>query len=79
LVSKRRRGSAALGWQRIDRAEVVLSVRVVDGIRLLDGGEADDKIVALLTSDTVFDGTTELSHLPTAIVNRIVHYFGTTA
>ncbi|MFT7649095.1 MAG: inorganic pyrophosphatase [Candidatus Poriferisodalaceae bacterium] len=66
-----------LSQQRIDRAEVVLSARVVGGIRLLDGGEADDKIVALLTSDSVFDYATELSHLPKAVVNRIVHYFGT--
>lgn len=66
-----------LSQQRIDRAEVVLSARVVGGIRLLDEGEADDKIIALLTSDTVFDYAKTLKNLPTAVVNRMVHYFGT--
>jgi len=66
-----------LSQQRIDRAEVVLSARVVGGIQLLDGGEADDKIVALLTSDTVFDYAKDLKNLPTAVVNRMIHYFAT--
>ncbi len=66
-----------LSQQRIDRAEVVLSARVVGGIRLLDDGEADDKIVACLTSDTVFDYAKDLKNLPTAVVNRLVHYFAT--
>ena len=66
-----------LSQQRIDRAEVVLSARVVGGIQVLDGGEADDKIVALLTSDTVFDYAKDIKHLPTAVVNRMIHYFAT--
>ena len=66
-----------LSQQRIDRAEVVMPVRVVGGIQVLDGGEADDKIIAVLGSDTVFDYAKELDQLPVAVVNRIVHYFGT--
>jgi inorganic pyrophosphatase len=66
-----------LSQQRIDRADIVLSARVVGGIQLLDGGEADDKIVALLASDTVFDYAKDLKNLPAAVVNRMVHYFAT--
>ncbi|HRV80424.1 MAG TPA: inorganic pyrophosphatase [Planctomycetota bacterium] len=66
-----------LSQQRIDRADIVLSARVVGGIQLLDGGEADDKIVALLASDTVFDYVKDLKNLPVAVVNRMLHYFGT--
>ncbi len=66
-----------LSQQRIDRAEVVMPVRVVGGIQVLDGGEADDKIVAVLESDTVFDYAKELSQLPVTVINRIVHYFAT--
>lgn len=66
-----------LSQQRIDRADIVLTARVVGGIQLLDDGEADDKIVALLASDTVFDYAKDLKHLPVAVVNRMVHYFGT--
>ena len=63
--------------QRIDRAEVVVAARVVGGIQMLDGGEADDKIVAVLRSDRVYDEALELDDLPAALVHRIVHYFGT--
>ena len=66
-----------LSQQRIDRADIVLSARVVGGIQLLDDGEADDKIVALLSSDTVFDYAKDLKNLPAAVVNRMVHYFAT--
>ncbi|MEZ5975072.1 MAG: inorganic pyrophosphatase [Planctomycetota bacterium] len=66
-----------LSQQRIDRADIVLSARVVGGIQLLDGGEADDKIVACLASDTVFDYVRDLKNLPVAVVNRMVHYFAT--
>ncbi|MEM7273337.1 MAG: inorganic pyrophosphatase [Actinomycetota bacterium] len=66
-----------LSQQRIDRAEIVVPARVVGGVQVLDGGEADDKIVAVLASDTVFDYAKELGHLPVSVVNRIVHYFAT--
>jgi len=63
--------------QRIDRAEVVMAARVVGGIQLLDGGEADDKIVAVLRNDHVYGGADELADLPAPLVRRIVHYFAT--
>ena len=66
-----------LSQQRIDRAEVVVPARVLGGIRLLDEGEADDKIVAVLDSDTVFDYARDIKHLPEAVTNRLVHYFAT--
>jgi len=66
-----------LSQQRIDRAEIIAPARVLGGIALLDDGEADDKIIAVLNSDTVFDYATDIKHLPEAVLNRIVHYFGT--
>ncbi len=66
-----------LSQQRIDRAEIVVPTRVLGGIALLDGGEADDKIIAVLKSDPVFEYATDLKHLPKTVVERIVHYFAT--
>ncbi len=66
-----------LSQQRIERAEVVTPARVLGGVRLLDNGEADDKIIAVLDSDPVFKYAKDLRNLPDAVVNRIVHYFGT--
>lgn len=66
-----------LSQQRIDRAEIVVPTRIVGGIALLDGGEADDKIIAVLKSDPVFDYAKDIKHLPNTVVERIVHYFAT--
>ncbi len=66
-----------LSQQRIDRAEVILTARVVGGLQVLDGGEADDKVVAVLASDSVFHYAQQLNQLPTAVVDRLIHYFGT--
>ncbi len=63
--------------QRIDRAEVLAAARVVGGIRLLDGGEADDKIIAVLHNDRVYEEVNDLDDLPDAMVSRLVHYFAT--
>jgi len=38
----------------ITRSDIVLSARVVGGLQMLDKGEADDKIVAVLENDLVW-------------------------
>ncbi len=42
---------------------------------MLDRGEADDKIVAVLRSDLVWGGIGDLADLPGALVDRLRHYF----
>ena len=64
-----------LSERPIDRAEVLLEARTVGGIRMLDAGEADDKIVAVLSSDPVYGGARDLADLPKPLVDRLVHYF----
>jgi inorganic pyrophosphatase len=59
----------------ISRPEVVLSARVVGALQMLDGGEADDKIIAVLTNDNVWGSVTELEELPEILVSRLRHYF----
>ena len=59
----------------IDRAEVMLDATVVGGIRMIDTGEADDKIIAVLVGDPVWSSVEDLDDLPSALVDRLVHYF----
>ncbi|MAJ61483.1 MAG: inorganic pyrophosphatase [bacterium TMED88] len=59
----------------ISRAEVLLDARVVGGFPMIDGGEADDKIVAILENDAVWGNVRDISELPDAMVNRLRHYF----
>ncbi|MBF0288874.1 MAG: inorganic pyrophosphatase [SAR324 cluster bacterium] len=61
----------------IDRAEVILNARVVGGIPMLDGGEADDKIIAVLENDIIWADIKDLSELPDSLIERIRHYFST--
>jgi inorganic pyrophosphatase len=61
----------------IARAELIVPARVVGGIQLLDRGEADDKIVAVLEGDYVWSGVSDLSDLPRILSERLQHYFST--
>lgn len=61
----------------IARAEVILSARVLGGLPMLDGGEADDKIVAVLANDEIFADVRDISQLPEQLTSRLRHYFST--
>jgi inorganic pyrophosphatase len=61
----------------ITRSEVLLRAIVVGGFKLIDRGEADDKIVAVLEGDYVWGEARELQDLPGALIERLEHYFAT--
>ncbi|MET0401230.1 MAG: inorganic pyrophosphatase [Cystobacter sp.] len=47
----------------------------VGGFRMVDGNEADDKIIAVLESDLVYGAFQHVAQLPNALVERLKHYF----
>jgi inorganic pyrophosphatase len=61
----------------INRTEVILSARVIGGLQMLDEGRVDDKIIAVLANDNVWQAATDVSDLPAIIVERLRHYFST--
>ncbi|GAB1355546.1 inorganic pyrophosphatase [Erysipelotrichia bacterium] len=61
----------------IARAEVILNARVVGGLPMVDRGEADDKIIAVLETDNMWAHVSDISELPSVLVDRIYHYFST--
>ena len=61
----------------IAKSEVVLNAKVVGGLRMIDGGEVDDKIIAVLANDNVWGTVDELTALPGVLIERIRHYFST--
>ena len=61
----------------IMRAEVLLNARVVGGLRLLDDGAADDKILAVLERDPIWGEAAGLAALPVPLIERLRHYFVT--
>src|SRR5690606_39474315 len=64
-----------LSERPIAAREILVRAKVVGGLSMLDGGEADDKIVAVLTSDLVWGAVEELADLPANLVERLRHYF----
>lgn len=61
----------------ITHSDLLLKARPVGGLRMIDGSEADDKIIAVLEGDGLYGGFRELSEIPPAVVDRLVHYFET--
>lgn len=66
-----------LSERPINRAEVLLDARVVGGLLMIDHGEADDKIIAVLHNDNVWGAATDISDIPQRLVERLEHYFAT--
>jgi inorganic pyrophosphatase len=61
----------------INRSEVILNAKVVGGLQAVDGGEADDKIVAVLENDYFYGAIEDISDLQEILIERLRHYFGT--
>ena len=59
----------------IAHGDIIVKVRPIGGFRMLDGNEADDKIIAVLRHDATYNGYNDISELPKTIVNRLKHYF----
>lgn len=51
------------------------SARPIGGLRMVDGNEADDKIVAILEGDLLYGNLRDLHEAPTSILERLEHYF----
>lgn len=61
----------------IARAEIIVNARVVGGLQAVDRDEADDKIIAVLANDNIWSDAEDVSDLPSAIIERMEHYFST--
>ncbi len=66
-----------LSERPIARADIVLKARILGGLPMIDGGEADDKIIAVLDTDYVHENANCISDLPEVMIERLHHYFTT--
>ena len=55
--------------------DLTVTVKPIGGLRMVDRGEADDKIIAVLHRDGVYGSIDDISNCPESIVNRLKHYF----
>jgi inorganic pyrophosphatase len=59
----------------IPRGDILLEARPIGGLRMIEKGEADDKIVAVLVGDPTFGELTSIHALPRPVIDRLRHYF----
>ena len=64
-----------LSEHHIPRGDIILKAIPIGGFCLIDDNEADDKIIAVLKGDKVFEQYQEIAQLPKGILERFEHYF----
>ena len=52
-----------------------LQAKPIGGLRMIDGRQADDKIIAVLLSDVAFGHIGDIDGCPKGLVDRLKHYF----
>lgn len=53
----------------------LLRAKPIGGIRMIDGQQADDKIIAVLDCDVAYGHIRELESCPPGVIDRLKHYF----
>jgi inorganic pyrophosphatase len=61
--------------KEISHSDILLTAIPIGGLRMLDGNEADDKILAVLQGDAVYGSLRDVAQMPDRLVDRIRHYF----
>jgi inorganic pyrophosphatase len=66
-----------LSERPISKSEIIIAARVIGGLQLIDRGEADDKIIAVLQGDYVWGEAEDITDVPPVLIERLEHYFNT--
>ncbi len=55
--------------------DLLVDAQIIGGFRMIDGGEADEKIVAVLKNDHSYSHYEDISQLPEMLIKKMKHYF----
>jgi inorganic pyrophosphatase len=61
--------------KEISHGDILVQAIPIGGLRMIDGKEADDKIIAVLSGDAVFGSFKDIAECPAPLVDRLRHYF----
>ncbi len=61
--------------KEISHGDILVRARPIGGFRMIDNNQADDKLVAVMNNDALYEDYREISDLPEKVVNRLRHYF----
>ena len=64
-----------LSERSVSHGNIILPAIPVGGFRMIDHGEADDKIIAVMKGDEFYMQWTDVIDCPTSYINRLKHYF----
>lgn len=59
----------------IPRGDIILRACPIGGFRMIDGDQADDKIIAVLIGDFIYEKYKDISECSGNIIERLRHYF----
>jgi len=59
----------------ITHGDILVRARPIGGFRMIDGNEADDKIIAVLDNDMVYGEYKDLTDMSPLVIERLKHYF----
>ncbi len=59
----------------IPRGDIILQAYPIGGLRLIDDDQADDKIIAILKEDSVYEKFRDIHDCPEKLIERLKHYF----
>jgi inorganic pyrophosphatase len=59
----------------IAHGDILVKARPIGGFRMIDGNQADDKIVAVLNNDAVYGDYSDLADCSLMVLDRLKHYF----
>ena len=60
-----------LSERPITRSDIIMEVIIVGGLLMVDGGEADDKIIAVLKDDAIWGKCKDISEIPKNLIERL--------
>ena len=61
--------------KEISHGDILVRAKPIGGFRMIDDNESDDKIVAVLNNDALYQEYNDISEIPEIVVNRLKHYF----
>ena len=59
----------------IPHSDILLTAIPIGGFSLADGGEGDDKIIAVMKEDAAYGSFKDIGDVPVALIDRLQHYF----
>ena len=61
--------------RNITSGDIILEAIPIGGFRMIDKGEADDKIIAVLKQDEIYGKLKDVAECPATLIDRLKHYF----